>query len=189
MLDDFSWRCTAMMAEKGMGFSPSDRKHAGALLALIITEIAEAMDAIKKGRATDAEEEMADALIRAGHWMGQTDMRTEQVELILQSRYDSFQDVGRVGAQRYSYRTPNTPWGAINMLGRVAASWGQVHQAYSTEGPVTTPFLVAFIETAAAAVALGVTDLDGVIREKMAVNAGRPYRFGLWDAEATDATQ
>jgi hypothetical protein len=66
------------MARKGHGFNPTDRYHSSALLALVTTEIVDAAQEVKRhhlSRPDLVAGELADALIRLGHFAAVTSVR------------------------------------------------------------------------------------------------------------------
>ena len=165
------------MVEKGHGFLIEDESHAVALLVLVASEVHEAIHVVKKRYlegVNDIGEELADALIRMGHFAA-----TAGISIGDTLPFETFNALGRSRAEMF-VAFGYGQWAMIARLGRLAGQAHDVAEAWQGQSTFTTKraFCSLFAMIAGAAVALGI-NLDQAIDDKMLVNHKRPYRFGV----------
>ncbi len=149
--------------------SLADRTGIVALLALAITEVAEAIEAVRKPPVDAAHlvEELADVTIRLldlGAGLGVEVLREGDTPSAVPGGHDTATTEGLVAA-----------------LGVIAAAIGRVIDAMAGAPPSIAAFATGIalpcMQVEAVATALGL-DLPGAVEAKVARNATRAYRHG-----------
>lgn len=176
-LDRWAKSVQYQMVEKGHGFSVSDTEHTVGLLVLVASEIFEAIHVVKKRYLDDIpgiREELADALIRMGHFAATADITLSDA-----LPFASFDDLGQSRVEMFG-AFQNGQWAMIARLGRLANQACDVAEAWEGKPSymMERAFCSLFASISGAAVALG-GSLDQTIADKTAVNGKRPYRFGV----------
>jgi hypothetical protein len=191
--DTWSAEIATQMQRKGHGFDPRSKEHSSGLLGLVITELVEAAQEWKREhlkRPGVIAGELADALIRIGHFASTVGVRFNDDRRFQVQGFNDLGDQQRSDEDTYDAREF---WRGLNdllWLTHTAAHlheyWRSVAQAEMISSGNGVHFARGLrrsvVEICVAARRLNL-DLDAAVAERTAHNEARPTGYNIAAAE------
>jgi len=178
------------MARKGHGFSPSDRYHSSALLALVTTEIVEASQEFKRHHLSHPDlvaGEMADALIRLGHFASTIGVRFQEGQQF--GGLQGFNDLGQQFISAEDVYEITDFWRVLNDilwlnhgLDELHAHWFRTSFSAMRSSPERLYFAAGLRRCVTDICILARRlhlDLDSAVQARTAYNESRPVGYNL----------
>lgn len=189
--DEWAGNIKEQMERKGHGFDPAERYHSAALLGLVTSEIVEAEQEIKRHHLQQPDAvagELADALIRIGHFAATVGVRFET-----DLRFEGLLSLNDLGDQHRSEDVVDLSdlWrvlcGVMWLIGGTHAlfvAWnnGRLWMPEARNGNTMNRFGISLrrcvIEICAMGRLMGL-DLDAAMDRRIAHNETRPVGYNL----------
>lgn len=188
--DKWAGNVKEQMERKGRGFDPADRWHSTALVGLVISEIVEAAQEVKRHHLAQPKlvaGELADALIRLGHFAAVTG-----VVFAGDYRYEGLQGFNDLGDQHRAdgqdvdlsdfWRTLNGVQWLVRDTSALYGFWSDSAWSATPGSTQHVRFGIGLrrcvVDICAVGRILGL-DLDAAMQERIAYNETRPKRYNL----------
>ena len=187
--DTWSTEIAAQMQRKGHGFDPRHREQSSGLLGLVLTELVEAVQEWKRQhlkRPDVIADELADALIRIGHFVATVGVRFNDDRRFQAQGFNDLGDQQRSDEDLYDAKEF---WRGLNDLLRLTHTVAHLHEHWrdiaQPEMPSSPERLYfarglrrSVVEICVAAQRLNL-DLDTAVARRTAHNETRPTGYNI----------